>query len=66
MTITKALISLSTHDLCVKSPTESLQNFSRSTNKRALHKKAAKSRGRKKLTTKGVRQEVIGEIDEYE
>mmetsp|Transcript_14532 Transcript_14532/g.15222 ORF Transcript_14532/g.15222 Transcript_14532/m.15222 type:complete len:125 (+) Transcript_14532:1-375(+) len=46
-------------------PNEDLQNFSRP-NKRALHKKAAKTRGRKKLATKDVRQEVIGEIDDYE
>jgi hypothetical protein len=47
-----------------QAPNEDLQNFSRP-NKRALHKKA-KSRSRKKATTKDIRQEVIGELDDWD
>jgi hypothetical protein len=49
----------------LQAPNEDLQNFSRP-NKRALHKKAAKSRSRKKATTKDIRHEVIGELDDVE
>jgi hypothetical protein len=50
--------------LLLQTPNEDLQNFSRP-NKRALHKKA-KSRSRKKVTTKDIRQEVIGELEDWD